>query len=104
MSEVVIDGHVMDGVSESYIPGEELEISPDLRLWDGELAAVDPVTFEVIRHNLWHVNEGHGQTIVKVSGSPIAMFGQDFNRCILDERGDYLFFGPYSSSTPGCRI
>jgi N-methylhydantoinase B len=90
-----IDGRVMDGVREAYVPDDELRIDPSLRLWDHDVPDVDPVTFEVVRHNLWHVNEEHGETIVKVSGSPIAVFGQDFNPCIMDERGDYLFFGPY---------
>ncbi|MGH2945559.1 MAG: hydantoinase B/oxoprolinase family protein [Solirubrobacteraceae bacterium] len=90
-----IEGRHMDGVREGYVPEEPLDIHPSLPLWDEPVADVDPVTFEVIRHSLWHVNEEHGETIVKVSGSPIAVFGQDFNACIMDERGDYLFFGPY---------
>jgi N-methylhydantoinase B len=85
----------MDGVTNGYIPGDTLTIDPSLSLWQAEPQAVDPIAFEVIRHNLWHVNEEHGETIVKVSGSPIAVFGQDFNACILDARGDYVFFGPY---------
>src|SRR5262249_21140225 len=85
----------MDGVHEPYIPSAPLALDPSLVLWDEEPVDVDPVTFEVIRHNLWHTNEEHGETIVKVSGSPIAAFGQDFNTCIMDARGDYVFFGPY---------
>jgi N-methylhydantoinase B len=85
----------MDGVAHCYIPGDALAIDPGLPFWEGELPALDPVTYEVIRHNLWHINEEHGATIVKVSGSPIAIFGQDFNPCLMDERGDFIFFGPY---------
>lgn len=56
---------------------------------------IDPITYEVIRHNLWNVNEEHAATIVKVSGSPIVVFGHDFNPSILTEDGEWLFFGPY---------
>src|ERR1700722_8264827 len=91
----VIAGRPMDGRVESYVPEGKLQIDPSLQMWDEPLSSVDPVTFEVIRHNLWHINEEHGETIVKVSGSPIAVFGQDFNPCMMDELGDYIFFGPY---------
>jgi N-methylhydantoinase B len=56
---------------------------------------IDPVTYEVIRHNLWNINEEHAATIVKVSGSPIVVFGHDFNPSILTESGEWVFFGPY---------
>lgn len=58
-------------------------------------AEVDPVTYEVVKHNLWSVNEEHAATIVKVSGSPIVVFGHDFNPSILTEDGEWVFFGPY---------
>jgi N-methylhydantoinase B len=90
-----IEGREMDGRFEAYVPEEPLRIDGSLSIWDEPLPEVDPITFEVIRHNLWHINEEHGETIVKVSGSPIAVFGQDFNPCLMDERGDYVFFGPY---------
>ena len=51
---------------------------------------IDPVTYEVIRHNLWNVNEEHAATIVKVSGSPIVVFGHDFNPSILTEDGEWV--------------
>jgi N-methylhydantoinase B len=56
---------------------------------------IDPITYEVIRHNLWNINEEHAATIVKVSGSPIVVFGHDFNPSILTEDGEWVFFGPY---------
>jgi N-methylhydantoinase B len=95
MPAKIIDGRAMDGVREGYVPTDELEISPSLPIWDGERPDPDPVTYEVLRHNLWNINEEHGSTIVKVSGSPIAAFGRDFNPCIMDAYGDFIFFGPY---------
>jgi N-methylhydantoinase B len=95
MPAQVIDGCVMDGIGNGYVPTDELNISPTLPIWDRERPALDPVTYEVIRHNLWNVNEEHGSAIIKVSGSPIASFGRDFNPCIMDAHGDFIFFGPY---------
>lgn len=56
---------------------------------------LDPVTFEVLRHKLWQVNDEAGHTIRLVSGSPIATEAYDFNTAILDRDGDLLFIGPY---------
>ena len=41
--------------------------------------SIDPVTFEVVRHALWNVNEEHGATIQRLSGSPVAMYALDLN-------------------------
>ncbi|MGW8271343.1 MAG: hypothetical protein ACWGNS_12875, partial [Burkholderiales bacterium] len=63
-----------DGRSSGYVPPKKLSISPRLRLhrkWD---RTIDPVTFEVVRHALWNVNEEHGATIQRLSGSPVAMY------------------------------
>jgi N-methylhydantoinase B len=84
-----------DGRARSYIPGRELRIDPAVQLHAETAEDLDPVTYEVIRHNLWNINEEHGSTIVKVSGSPIAVFAHDFNPSILTEDGEFVFFGPY---------
>lgn len=68
--------------------------SPELLNRDSR-AEIDPITYEVIRHNLWMINEEHAATIVKISGSPIVVFGHDFNPSILTEDGEWVFFGPY---------
>ena len=59
------------------------------------------MTFEVIRHNLWHVNEEHGTTIQKVSGSPVAMYALDLNPSILTEDAEFVYFGPYMQYMSG---
>jgi N-methylhydantoinase B len=56
---------------------------------------IDPVTYEVMRHRLWNVNIEHGNTIMRASGSPICVYGHDFNPCILTEEAEYVFYGPY---------
>jgi len=92
---------VFDGVTEPYIPGPELNISPKLKLhrtWDTDL---DPVTYEVVRHNLWNINEEHGATIQRISGSPVAMYALDLNPTILTEDAEFVYFGPYMQYMSG---
>lgn len=84
-----------DGVRDAYIPPAELTIDPGLRLSREADEDVDPITYEVLRHNLWSVNEEHGIAMLQVSGSPIAAYGCDFNPSLLTEDGDSVYFGPY---------
>ena len=84
-----------DGTTYPYIPPRDLHIDPRLRLHSKADKHVDPVTYEVLRHAMWNVNLEHGNTIMKISGSPICAYGHDFNPCLLDERGDFVFFGPF---------
>ena len=84
-----------DGTTYPYIPPRELKIHPKLRLHSEAAKKVEPVTYEVLRHAMWNVNLEHGNTIMKISGSPICAYGHDFNPCLLDERGDFVFFGPF---------
>ena len=92
---------VFDGINSPYVPPKELSISPSLKLhrdWD---ETVDPVTYEVIRHNLWNINEEHGATIQRISGSPVAMFALDLNPSILTEDAEFVYFGPYMQYMSG---
>lgn len=56
---------------------------------------IDPISYEVIRHTLWNINIEHGETILKVSGSPIALYAHDFNPAITAEDGELVYFGQY---------
>ena len=67
-----------DGVNHPYVPPKQLKISP-VKLHRDAADDFDPVTFEVIRHDLWNVNEEHGATIQRISGSPVAMYALDLN-------------------------
>ncbi len=40
---------------------------------------VDPVTFEVIKHRLWQINEEQAVAIRTISASPIVVEGNDYN-------------------------
>jgi N-methylhydantoinase B/oxoprolinase/acetone carboxylase alpha subunit len=40
---------------------------------------VDPITFEVIKHRLWQINDEQGLAIKTISSSPVVVEGNDFN-------------------------
>jgi N-methylhydantoinase B len=96
-----MSGAAFDGKNMGYVPPKTLRISPKLRLQRRAAAHIDPVTYEVIRHALWHVNEEHGATIQRVSGSPVAMYALDLNPSILTEDGEFVYFGPYMQYMSG---
>jgi N-methylhydantoinase B len=92
---------VFDGRKTGYVPPKRLAISPRLKLQRKTARSIDPITFEVIRHALWHVNEEHGATIQRLSGSPVAMYALDLNPSILTEDGEFVYFGPYMQYMSG---
>jgi hypothetical protein len=55
---------------------------------------IDPVTFEVIRQKLWTTNIAHGDTITRISGSPV-LATLDFNMSILTEDAEVVLNAPY---------
>jgi N-methylhydantoinase B len=85
-----------DGRLDSYRPGPEWRerISPDLLLHEEIDEGLDPVTFEVIRHRLWTINAAHGDTVTRISGSPV-FASLDFNMCILTEDGEIVMNAPF---------
>ncbi|XSC47373.1 hydantoinase B/oxoprolinase family protein [Bradyrhizobium sp. RDT10] len=96
-----LTGVVFDGVKRPYVPPRQLAIKGGLKLhraWDTE---IDPVTYEVIRHNLWNTNEEHGSTIQRISGSPVAVYAIDLNPSILTEDAEFVYFGPFMQYMSG---
>ena len=90
-----------NGIENPYVPPAQLRIADKLRLhntWENE---IDPVTYEVLRHNLWQINEEHGATIQRLSGSPVAMYALDLNPSILTEDAEFVYFGPYMQYMSG---
>ena len=67
----------------------------ELELHTETVETIDPVTFEVIKNNLWNINIEHGTTLIRTSGSLIVAHGRDLNPCILTEDVEYVFAGPY---------
>ena len=84
-----------DGIARGYAPPDVLQISPALRLQTTVEPEVDPITYEVIRNSLQNINLENGNTIQKLSISPITMINRDFQCAILTEIGDVMFMGPY---------
>ena len=90
-----------NGVENPYVPPKVLRLSPKLKLHQRWEENVDPVTYEVVRHNLWQINEEHGATIQRLSGSPVAMYALDLNPSILTEDAEFVYFGPYMQYMSG---
>jgi N-methylhydantoinase B len=55
---------------------------------------IDPVTFEVIRHKLWSINEEGSATMIHVSGSPV-VHATDYNFGIYAADGEMAVIGIY---------
>lgn len=58
-------------------------------------SVLNPITFEVLRHRLWEINDEQGLIAAQISGSPAVYEAGDFNTCILTPEGDGLFVGVY---------
>ncbi len=101
LSELALSGLAFDGRRSGYVPPKQLRISPSLKLHRKWKTRIDPVTFEVVRHALWNVNEEHGATIQRLSGSPVAMYALDLNPSILTEDAEFVYFGPYMQYMSG---
>ena len=92
---------LFDGKRHGYVPPKQLTIHESLKLHTDFDEDIDPVTYEVVRHNLWNINEEHGSTIQRISGSPVAMFALDLNPSILTEDAEFVYFGPYMQYMSG---
>ena len=55
---------------------------------------IDPITFEVIRHKLWSINEEGSATMIHVSGSPV-VHATDYNFGIYAAEGEMAVIGVY---------
>jgi len=87
---------VWDGKRDSYRPEPDWRdrVSPNLHLHEEADDDLDPVTYEVIRHRLWTINSAHGDTVTRISGSPV-FASLDFNMCILAEDGEIVMNAPF---------
>ncbi|MEA2382437.1 MAG: hypothetical protein QOH72_2408 [Solirubrobacteraceae bacterium] len=56
---------------------------------------LDPVTFEVIRHRLWAINDEQARMGARLSGSPIIYESYDFNAALVTADGRGLYTGVY---------
>jgi N-methylhydantoinase B len=60
---------------------------------DQQLPDVDPITFEVIKHRLWQINDEQSIAIRTISSSPIVVEGNDFNVGLFSEDGQVTTAG-----------
>ncbi|KAA1423011.1 hypothetical protein FE697_012820 [Mumia zhuanghuii] len=90
------DDIVWDGVQHSYRPSPDWRdrVSSTLAIDTAADEDLDPVTFEVLRNRLWTLNLAHGDTLSRMSGSPIFQ-ALDFNMSILTEDGEIVMGAPF---------
>lgn len=65
------------------------------------VAALDPLTYEVVRHRLWSITDEMGETLRRMSGSPIVTESNDFDFTINDEVGQEVQIGLYNTMLAG---
>ncbi len=58
---------------------------------------LDPVTFEVIRHRLWAINDEAALRGARMSASPAVYDAYDFNSALLTPEGESIYVGVYVS-------
>src|ERR1700693_935502 len=56
--------------------------------------AIDPITFEVIRHKLQAITEEQAITLKSISGSPVVTEATDFNNGLYLTDGSIVTMGP----------
>ena len=66
-----------------------------------QVDALDPLTYEVIRHKLWSVTDEMGEALQRMSGSPIVTDANDFDFAICDEVGQEVQVGLYNTMLVG---
>ncbi len=91
-----------DSFVNGYMPPAELVIDPSLQMHTEHDRDIDAISYEVLRSKLWNVNWDHQETIRRVSGSQVVVFGYDFNTSIQTEEGDGVCFGPGNLFFSGC--
>ncbi len=72
--------------------------APKTKAAAGPRMRVDPITFEILRHRLWSINEEGANTLERVSGSLIASEVHDMNTSIMTATGDSLVIDPFAGA------
>ena len=58
-----------------------------------ESTTIDPITFEVVKHRLWQINDEQAIAIKTISASPIVVEGNDFNVGLFTADGQVVTAG-----------
>jgi N-methylhydantoinase B len=72
------------------------ELPPLHQISDEAIEALDPLTYEVIRHRLVAITEEMGDAIKRMSGSVVVTDCNDFGAGIMDEVGETVQVGLYN--------
>lgn len=67
-----------------------------------QIDAVDPLTYEVVRHRLAAIVGEMGDALKRMSGSLVVTDANDFGATILDENGDSVIVGLYNTQLAAC--
>lgn len=59
-------------------------------------AAIDPLTYEVVRHRLSAITDDMGDALKRMSGSVVVTDCNDFCAALTDETGDLILVGQYN--------
>ena len=66
------------------MPAQNKKMAPPRTETERFVPRSDLITFEVVRHRLWQINDEQGRSIINVSGSPVASETNDFNVALAD--------------------
>src|ERR1700743_1314877 len=85
-----------DGSLHSYRPDDawQTRVSPTVPLHTETADDLDPVLYEVIRNRMWANNMAHGETLTRISGSPVFQ-ALDFNMCVMTEDAAGVLTAPF---------
>src|ERR1700761_1989892 len=61
------------------------------------IEALDPLTYEVLRHRLWAITDEMGEALKRMSGSVVVSDANDFDIALMDELGDEVQVGLYNT-------
>ena len=62
-----------------------------------EAEAVDPLTYEILRHRMWSITDIMGESLKQMSGSLVVTDCNDFDVAIADEYGDIVQVGLFNT-------
>lgn len=89
------DTDELNGIDKPYIPGDDIDIPGDISLHEETVDELDPVTYKVIQHRLWNINQQHGEIIENLAVSPITLETRDFQTGIQQANGSFVYFGQF---------
>ena len=77
-------------IASKFVPLHTVDAAAEL--------AIDPLTYEVIRHRLSAITDDMGDALKRMSGSVVVTDCNDFCAAIADETGDLILVGQYNTA------